>query len=381
MSINRGMRWTKLSAGLVFSLICVTAGAEDGVTDTTILIGQTIGLTGTIAAPVKEMNEGAKAYLDSVNRNGGVNGRQIQMRILDDGFVPAKAAANATQLIQQEHVFALFQTRGTPHTEAVAPILKAHGVPLVAPSSGAAIFHSPVNRLIFNVRAKYQDEVIKGIEHFATLGLKEIGLLYVDDSFGRDGLAGFERGMAERKLKPTIATNFARVKPDVNAAAAELIKAKPQALIIVSSSKNTVDVIKAIRAQHGNMQIMTLSNNTSQAFVKNLGRDGAGLIVSQVTPAADLLTTILGQEFRVAGKTNNATPSYAAMDGFVSMKVLVEGLRRAGRNLTRDSFIRALESIHKVDMGGLMVNYSATDHTGSEFVELTMIGSNGRFVR
>ena len=375
------MQWLKAITALLLMSAAMAAGAEDGVTDSTILIGQTIGVTGVVAAPTKEMNEGAKAYIDSVNRAGGVHGRKIEMRILDDGFVPAKTAANAEKLIKQERVFALFQTRGTPHTEAVAPLLAASGVPLVAPSTGAALFHTPVNRLVFNVRAKYQDEVVKGIEHFATLGYKDIGVLHVDDSFGRDGLDGFKRGMAERKLEPTIIASFAREKPDVAAAAAQLIQANPKALIIVSSAKNTVDVIKAIRAQGGNMQIMTLSNNSSDSFVKDLGPAGVGLIVSQVTPAADLVSTILGQEFKLAAKASGATMSYAAMDGFVSAKVLVEGLRRAGRNLTRESFIRGLESIHQLDLGGLLIGYGANDHTGSEFVELTMIGRNGRFVR
>lgn len=377
MKIN----WRITFAALLLGGGAILAHADDGVTDSTILIGQTIGITGTVAAPVKEMNEGAKAYIDSVNRAGGVNGRKIQLRILDDGFMPKKAAANAEKLIRDEHVFALFQTRGTPHTEAVAPILAASGVPLVAPSTGAAIFHKPVNRLIFNVRAPYQEEVIKGIEHFTTLGYKKIGLLHVDDSFGHDGLEGFEKGMAAHKLEPAIIASFARDKPDVKATAAQLIKADPKALIVVSSSKNTVDVIKAIRAQGGTMQIMTLSNNSSDAFVKDLGPAGVGLIVSQITPAADLVSSILGQEFKVAAKASGATVSYAAMDGFVSAKVLVEGLRRAGRNLTRESFIRGLESIHQQDLGGLMVSYGPNDHTGSEFVELTMIGRNGRFVR
>jgi len=368
-------------AAALLGAAILPAAAEEGVTDSTILIGQTIGVTGTVAAPTKEMNEGAKAYIDSVNRAGGVHGRKIELHILDDGFIPKKAAANAEKLIQEEHVFALFQTRGTPHTEAVAPVLAASGVPLVAPSSGAAIFHQPVNRLIFNVRAPYQEEVIKGIEHFDTLGFKKIGLLHVDDSFGRDGLEGFNKGMAARHLEPVIIATFARDKPDVAAAARQLIAADPKALIIVSSSKNTVDVIKAIRAQGGTMQIMTLSNNSSDAFVKDLGAAGVGLIVSQVTPAADLVSSILGQEFKAAAKASGATMSYAAMDGFVSAKVLVEGLRRAGRNLTRDSFIRGLESIHQLDLGGLMIDYGPNDHTGSAFVELTMIGRNGRFVR
>ncbi|WP_235953278.1 ABC transporter substrate-binding protein [Noviherbaspirillum galbum] len=371
---------TKL-VGVLLLAMSVGAAAEEGVSDGAIVIGQTIGLTGIIAAPVKEMNEGVNAYLATVNQQGGVHGRKIELRVLDDKFDPKLAAANAETLIKNEHVFALFQSRGTPHTEAILPLLDQNKVPLIAPSTGAAIFHTPVNHWVFNVRAKYQDEVIRGVEHFATVGVDRIGLLYVDDSFGKDGLEGYEKAMAARKLTSPAIVKFARVNPDYDATAAQVIKAQPNALIIVSSSKNTIDIIKAIRKNGGAMQIMTLSNNSSQSFVKDLGPAGVGVIVSQITPAPHLLSTKLGQEFKAAAKANNATLSYAAMEGFVNAKVLVEGLRRAGRNLNREGFVRAMESMQRTDFGGLMVTYGPDDHTGSEFVELTMIGKDGKFVR
>jgi branched-chain amino acid transport system substrate-binding protein len=376
-----GFKWrTSLAAGL---LACTTlaAVAEDGVTDSRILIGQTVGLTGIAADPVKEMNEGAQAYFDQVNRQGGVNGRQIELRTLDDKFDPKLTYANAERLIKEEKVFALFQGRGTPHTQAVLPLLEANKVPLLGPSTGAAIFHQPVHRWLFNIRVKYQDEVSRGVEHFATVRMKKIGLLYVDDAFGEDGLEGFKKAMEAQKLEPVIVTKYARVKPDYAAAAAAVIKPRPDALIIVSSAKNTLEAIKEIRAQGGSMQIMTLSNNSSAAFVKDLGPAGVGVILSQITPAPRLLSSKLGQEFNAAIKNTNTTVSYAAMEGFLNAKVLVEGLRRAGRNLTREGFVRALESVQRVDFGGLMVTYGPNDHSGSEFIELTMIGKDGRFVR
>lgn len=370
-----------LTAGLAG--IAITAFAEEGVTDDSILIGQTVGVTGTVASAVKEMNEGAHAYIAGVNQRGGVNGRKIVLRIVDDKFLPALAAANAEKLITQDHVFALFQSRGTPQTEAILPLLAAHHVPLIAPSTGGEIFHTPVNHWLFNVRAKYQDEVGKAIEHFVTLGIKNIALLTYEkeDPLGLDGLNGFNKGMAAHNLTPAIVAFFPRLKPDFKATAAKLIAAKPAALIIVSSGKNTVEVIKALRAQGGTMQIMTMSNNSSQEFIKDLGPAANGILVTQVTPAPDLVTSILGQEFEVAAKRTGATVSYAAMEGFVSAKVLVEGLRRAGRHLTREDFVLALESMKRDDLGGLMVDYGAKNHSGSQFVEITMLGKNGRFVR
>jgi ABC-type branched-subunit amino acid transport system substrate-binding protein len=371
----------KIIASLLLAGAALAASAEEGVTDTRILIGQTVGLTGTVAAPVKEVNEGANAYLSQVNKQGGVHGRKIELITLDDKFDPAITATNAETLIKKEHVFALFQGRGTPHTQKILPILAEHNVPLLAPSTGATAFHTPVNPLLFNIRAKYQDEIAQIVQHLTTTGIKSIGLLHVDDTFGQDGLEGFNKAMALHKQTPVIIAKFARVKPDYAATAAAIIKANPSALVIVSSSQNTIAVIKAIRAQGSTMQLLTLSNNTSQAFVKELGAAGAGVIVTQVTPAPHLVTTPLGQEFKLAAKASGATVSYAAMEGYVNAKVLVEGLRRAGRNLTREGFIRALESMQRVDLGGILITYGDNDHTGSEFVELTMIGKDGRFIR
>lgn len=373
----------------VVSMLALLAGisqvavAEDGVTESAILIGQTIGVTGTLSGTVKEMNEGARAYLAAVNKQGGVNGRKIELRTLDDQYLPEKSAANAKTLIEKDRVFALFQSRGTPQTLAILPELAAHKVPLIAPSTGAESLHVPVNRLVFNVRAKYQDEVIKAIEHFNTLGMKKIGLLTYekDDALGLDGLNGFNKGMAEFRLKPAFIEIFPRLKPNVDGVAQKLVSESPDALIIVSSGANTVDVIKAIRARGGKMQIMTLSNNSSKDFIQDLGADAAGVVVSQITPPPNLSTTILGQEFQVAAKAANATVSYAGMEGYLSAKVMVEGLRRAGRNLTRESLVRAMETMQRVDMGGVSLSYSEKDHTGSNYVELTLIGKDGRYVR
>ena len=373
--------WRNSAFALLLAGMAFVAMAEDGVTDGTILIGQTAGLTGTVAGPVKEMNEGANAYFSVVNKAGGVHGRKIEMRTLDDKFDPALSAANAETLVTKDRVFALFLGRGTPHTQKILPILAAHKVPLLAPSTGATIFHEPVNRWLFNIRAKYQDEVFKAVEHFNTIGIKNIGLLHVDDTFGQDGLDGFNKAMAAQKLTPVIITKFARSNPDFNATADTVIKANPKALIIVSSAKNTVAVIKAFRAKGSHIQIMTLANNSSQAFVKELGPAGAGVIVSQVSVAPHLVSTVLGQEFKIAAKASGATVSYAAMEGFVAAKVLVEGLKRAGRNLTREGLVRALESMQRVDLGGILITFAENDHSGSEFVELTMIGKDGHFIR
>ncbi|MFZ6674915.1 ABC transporter substrate-binding protein [Undibacterium sp. Xuan67W] len=363
------------------SIVHSHAMAEDGITDSVILLGQTVGLSGQIAGPVKEMNAGANAYFEHINKNGGVNGRKIEVKILDDKFDPAISATNAETLIKKEHVFALFQSRGTPHTEALLPVLAENKVPLIAPSTGASLFHAPVNHYLFNVRAKYQDEVRRGVEQFNTIGLKDIALLHVDDTFGRDGLVGFNQAMTHHKLAPAAIVTFDRAKPDVAAAVRAVVGSKAKAVIIIGSAVTTVELIKEARVQNPGLQIMTLSNNASQSFVDSLGKTGIGVMVSQIMPAPHTVSSVLGQEFKNIAIAQGVNASYAAMEGFVAAKVMVEGLRRAGRNLTRDGLIRALESIRRYDIGGVMLGYSEKDHTGSEFVELTMIGRDGKFLR
>lgn len=374
--------WHKFLSAMLFCLGGI-ASAEDGVTDNTILIGQTIGLSGTVADAVKEMTEGANAYFASVNGSGGVHGRKIELRVLDDKFLPDLAAKNAETLLKKDKVFALFQSRGTPQTQAILPLLVAERAPLIAPSTGGQSFHVPAHPYLFNVRARYQDEVVKAVEHFNTIGMKKIGLLTYEkeDPLGLDGINGFEKGMAQYKLTPAFINIFPRLNPDFESTAAKVIAANPQALIIVSSGKNTVEIIKAIRAQGGTMQIMVMSNNSSLGFIRDVGPAGAGVIVAQITPPPHLITSRLGKEYQAAAKATGAPISYAAMEGFVSAKVLVEGLRKAGRNLTREGFIRALESMQRADMGGVLITYSATDHSGSEFVELTLLGKDGKFLR
>ncbi|HEY4542370.1 MAG TPA: ABC transporter substrate-binding protein [Noviherbaspirillum sp.] len=373
--------WRHWFAAAALAAATLPAFAQAGVSDNRILIGQTVGLTGIVAGPVKEFNQGVDAYLKQVNAQGGVHGRRIEMTLLDDKFDPALTLKNAEQLIRKEGVFMLFGGRGTPHTTRILPLLAEQKVPLLAPTTGAKVFHEPVHPMVFNVKAMYQDEVAKAVEHFATVGITSISLLYVDDAFGKDGLEGFTKAMAARKLEPTAITSFARVDPDYAAAARAVIRPDPGALIVVSSAKNTASAIKAIRAEGGRMQIMTLSNNSSESFLEDLGPAGVGVILSQITPAPHLASTPLGQEFQELAKREGVTVSYSAMEGFVNAKVLVEGLRRAGRKLTREGFVHALESMQRVDFGGIMVTYGPNDHSGSEFVELTMIGKNGRIIR
>ena len=346
-----------------------------------LLIGQTVGVTGSTAATVKESMRGAQLYVDSANARGGVNGQKVQILTLDDKFDPKLTLANARTLIQEKGVLALFMTRGTPHTVGILPLLDEFGVPLVGPSTGAMVLHQPMKTNIFNVRAPYQLEVKKAIRHLSTLGVNRIGVVHVDDTFGADALAGAVAGFEENKLKPLFIEKFNRDKPDFSAVAPRVATQNPQAILVIGTGSAVVDGIKALRAAGATAQIVTLSNNASGGFVKALGSLSRGVVVTQVFPSERAITYPLVREANALAQQSNITLTPAMVEGFTNAKVLLEGLRRAGPNPTRQRLHDALETFNKFDLGGLTLTYSPNDHSGLEFSDLSIIGPEGHFRR
>ena len=345
-----------------------------------ILIGQSVGVTGAVAATVKEASLGAMLYIDDVNARGGIGGQKIQILTLDDKFDTKLTLANAKTLIEERHVLALFMTRGTPHTEGIVPLLDQYGVALIGPSTGAMIFHQPVRRHVFNVRATYQREAEKAIAHLASIGITRIAVIYVDDSFGSDGLEGAKNGLAAAKLKAVAIEKFNRSKPDFSTIAPLMTKAQAQAVMIIGSGTAVVDGIKAVKAAGNGAQLVTLSNNASDGFVKLLGEQARGIIVSQVLPHS-FGYAIFKEATQLAKARQLADVSPAMLEGFASAKVLVEALRRSGPKPTRERIQAALEGLHKFDLGGLEINYSPTNHTGLDFADLSIINAEGKFMR
>ena len=347
-----------------------------------ILIGQTAGFTGTVASSVNETSDGAKLYIDFVNKNGGVNGEPIRLVSLDDKFDPKLAAENAQKLITSENVVALFLTRGTPHNQAIMPLLNTHQVPLVAPSTGAMALHQPVNRWLFNVRATYQREAERTIQHLSLIGIERIGIVQVDDSFGADAVVGLEAGLSGTGKKAVFHEKFDRKKPEFDQIVARVSETNAQAVVVLGSGSAVVDAVSAIRTSGSRAQIVTLSNNASEGFIRSLKGNARGLIVSQVFPYERSRAAPIVKEAHDLAKASGAegvTP--AMLEGFAGAKVLVEGLRRAGPKPTRQRLRDALESMKKVDIGGLEVTYGPGDHTGLDFADLSIIGENGRFLR
>ena len=371
------MRLRSLLTGL---LVCAGFGVPPAIAQ--IKIGQTAGHTGAVAASVKEATSGAQLYFDAVNAKGGIDGQKLLLVSMDDKFDPKLAAENAKALIDQG-VIALFLTRGTPHNQAIMPLLTEAKVPLVGPSTGAVALHQPVHPWLFNVRATYQREAERTIKHLQLIGVSRIALVQVADSFGDDAAAGALKGFATG-TKPLLHEKYDRSKPDFSKIMPAIVAADAQAVLYIGSSTAVIDGMKAQRAAGSRAQMLTLSNNASSGFVKGLGDLAAGVVVSQVLPPERALGTPMVKEahdLAQGAKGPEITP--AVLEGFASAKVLVEGLRKAAtaRDLTRVGLQRALEGLKSFDLGGLEVSYSPTDHTGLDYADLSIIGADGRFRR
>ncbi len=372
-----------LSSALIFSCLGGSVWASSvGVTDSEIRIGQFAAQTGPAAELGKRMQVGIQAHFSAVNAAGGINGRKLTLVARDDGYEPEKAAAAAKALIEDDKVFALIGSVGTPTTLAAVPAINAAGIPLIGPFTGAQALREPFNRNIFHVRASYYDETERIVQHLTTIGIKKIAVFYQNDSYGKAGLEGVTRALAKRNLQPAAATTVERNSVDVAAALAEMLKANPEAVIQISAYKSCAALIKQARAKSYAGQFFNVSFVGSKALADELGEATAGVSISQVVPFPYTPSSAVVREYQESmTQFGNKDFDFSSMEGFLAAKMLTEGLRRGGRTLTREGLITALQSVRDYNMGGFTVNYSTNNHEGSRYTDLTTIGRGGKFVR
>lgn len=368
---------TRLATWVVAALLTIATPAW-----AQLRIGLPSGFTGSVAAGVKENVAGATLYIDAVNARGGVNGQKVELLMVDDKFIPKVTVEVSRDLIVKKGVLALFLNRGTPHALALLPLLAELKVPLVGPSTGAMALHDPVNPWVFNVRATYQREAAKAIEHLASIGMTRIAVLQTDDSFGADSAMGAQKGFENVHLKPLMLEKFPREKPDFSKLAVKVAQSGAQAVLFIGSAGNVSGGVKMLRAAGSRAQVVTLSNNASEGFIKLLGEHARGVIVTQVFPNERSIAYPLIKEAQELAKAKGLDGiSPAMMEGFAAAKVLIEGLRRAGPKPTPAGLRDALAGMHKFDMGGLEISYSPADHSGLDFADLSIIDIEGKFIR
>jgi branched-chain amino acid transport system substrate-binding protein len=375
------MKTSRLFLIAMFAVVAFAARAETGVTDHEILIGQFAAFSGPAGQLGQRMNAGIQAQFKAVNAAGGVNGRQLKLVTRDDGYEPEKSKAAVKALIEQDKVFALIGSVGTPTGLAAVPVLTAANVPLVGMFTGAEGLRVPFNRDVFHVRASYYDEAERIVQHLTTLGVKKIAVFYQDDAYGKTVLDGVNQALARRQLKTVATGTVQRNSTDVAKALSTILPANPEAIVQVSAYKSCAAFIKQARAKGFGGQFFNVSFVGSQALADELGDAGSGVVISQVVPFPYGESAAVVREYQQRMKEAGQTElDFSSLEGFLTAKVFTEGLKRAGRNLTRESLTTGLESMHDVNMGGFLINYSSTNHQGSNFTDLTMVGRGGKFV-
>lgn len=367
-------------AALLVSLLCVagSACAEPGVNDASVVIGQSIGLTGPVAGVAQDISAGLAAYVHHANKRGGIHGRRLELKTLDDGFAPPRSGENARAL--SDTAFVLAATLGTPQT---TELLKASSsAPVLCPFTGAERLRATPNRQLFHIRASYKDEIEKMVEQLTTLGVNRIALFYQNDAFGEEGQEHLESALKRRNLKMAARASYERGSVDVSSAVNVFTATDPQAIVLFAVSRAAAELVKRMQETGKVPQFLTLSLNSNEDFIKALGDHKRGVGLTQVVLYPWNTTQPLIKEYQQAMReTGKQQFSYNSLEAYVCGKVIGEGLRRASKNLTRARFVDALESMDRYNAGGYEIGFSGTNHIGSRHVDLTVIDGQGRFLR
>ena len=373
--MNRRSVLTQIAAGAAAAL-AFPARAQS---DRRIVLGQSAAFSGPAAQLGVQMNRGAAIFFERLNASGGIGGRQVELRTLDDGYEPDRCKANTEALIKDD-VFALFGYVGTPTSLAALPLVNNVKIPFIAPFTGAQALREPFSRNVFHVRASYFDETALIVKQLTSLGLTRIAVFRQNDSYGQAGLDGVLRALKAQNLEPVAVGLVERNSVDVAAAVQAIVPKAPHAVVQIGAYKGCAAFIRAARKAGFGGTFNNVSFVGTQALADELGPDGLGVVVSQVMPFPFSTTTAIAREYREAVQQagGGATPNYSSMEGYVAAKVFAEGLRRAGSNITREGLVVGLESLQRFDVGGYTVSFSARDHQGSGFVDLSMLTGDGK---
>jgi ABC-type branched-subunit amino acid transport system substrate-binding protein len=371
--INRRKFALAASSAAVLGFPAVHAQSEK------IILGQSAAFTGPAGQLGTQFHAGAKLHFEQLNAQGGISGRSIEIRQLDDGYEPERCAENTRKLLDDD-VFALFGYIGTPTSLVALPLATKAKMPFIAPFTGAMALRTPLNHYAFHVRASYNDETALIVRQLNNVGITKIAVFYQNDAYGKAGLDGATLALSALNLKPVATATVERNSVDVAKAVETINSAAPEAVIQISAYKSCAAYIRAARKAGYGGNFYNVSFVGTQALADDLGKEGAGVVVSQVMPSPYNSAKPIAREFQDAvRKTNGAVQAnFSSMEGFIAAKVVAEGLRRGGFKTGREGLITGLESLGNLSLGGYNINFSRTEHVASSFVELSMLTGDGR---
>ncbi|APV51156.1 hypothetical protein BWI17_16605 [Betaproteobacteria bacterium GR16-43] len=371
---------TRALKNALASLACIGCLAQPAAAKDLVL-GQSLGLTGGSAEVSKQYLQGAQCYFTALNNEGGIRGNKIRLVSLDDGGQVPKTVENTKKLIESEKVLALFGYTAAAGAQAVFPLLEQSGVPLVGIASGGLGVHDKFRKTVFHVRASYYHELEGAIDILRDSGLANpntrFGFVYNQDA--KANLGAFEDVAARKSAKIAASVGIDRNSTDMKVPVETLMKGNPNVIIAITTAKAMGAVIKEARKQKYTGSFVS-SSFAGDPLIAEAGKDGVGTIVIHVVPDPQVRSTPIASAYQtaLAKCPGSEKPSASGLEGYISARVLAEGFRRAGNNITKETLITGMESIRKWDLGGLTIDFSPTDHEGMRFIEFLIISKDGR---
>lgn len=354
------------------------AQSTPGITDKEILIGSCSALEGPSHFLGSETVAGAKAYFDMVNEAGGVDGRKLKLVSYDDSYDPAKTEACFNRLLEQK-AFALAFFVGTPTAVKYVPMAESNKIPLIGLFTGAQTLYVPFRHWVVNVRASYFDETREQIDGlWGGLGYKKIGVIYPEDAFGAAVLEGVKTALKAHGADPIAVASYQRQTAQVGGAIDTVRAANPEAVVVVGPANTVAPILKQSHAKGWKPLFLTVSFVGTDDLIQEAGADADGTVITQVVPPYYLteFKTVALYRRTLTKYFPSAQPNFVSLEGFVDAMVLVEGLKHAGKDLTREGLIHGIESLHNVDLGlgpQLILDYGPKDHKGFDHVLPTVI--------
>ncbi len=362
----------------------------NGVTDSEILIGSSSALTGHTGFLGAQYIHGSLTLINDINAGGGIHGRKIRLIAYDDRYDPATTVANTQKLILEDKVFILFDYVGTPTGVRIIDMIEEAKVPLLGLFTGAEEFRTPFRPYIFNVRASYYHETGGAVDYFVNkYGFRKIAVFYQDDAFGLSGLKGVEIALNKYGLKPVATGTYVRGTEDVESALETIRKSNPEAIVMIGTYTPLAKFVKIYKEMGYDPYFHSVSFVGADAFAAELSGYGINtsekIIVTQVVPdpyetSAIYLKIVNNYRHLTAKYFPEDTPNYVGLEGYVNAEILVKVLNDSGRELSREKFIKTIESMKYYSAGiGIPVTYGTDDHQAFDRVYLSSL-NNRRFL-
>ena len=360
----------------------ISAFAEDGVSADKIVFGQATALEGPASALGQGMKMGLEAAFAEINKAGGVKGRKLELKSIDDGYEPTKSIEAVKKLLEEDKVFAIAGAVGTPTAAATQPIATAAGAPFIGAFTGAEFLREPYKPLVMNIRASYFQETEAMVEHLTKdLGASKIAIMYQDDAFGQAGLAGVKKALEKRQMQLAGEGTFERNTVAVKAALLAIKKVEPQAVIMISPYKPAAEFIKLAKQIKLDAIFVNISFVGSDALAKELGPVGAGVVITQVVPfPKDAAIPVVGRyQASLKASAPDAQAGFVSLEGYLVGRAIIAVLEKVNGEPTRKALIEAVQKAGSFDLGGFKLAYSDSSNRGSDQVFLTVIQADGSF--